>query len=76
MKKIQVYEFEGEDVEQHFKDNVMNYKVISHDSKRLVGSLTIPADKPENIICFSFSEQKDLHVSKDEEEKQKIGVVR
>ncbi|MCP4111073.1 MAG: hypothetical protein GY749_37035 [Desulfobacteraceae bacterium] len=27
--EIQVYEFEGEYVEQHFKDNVMNYKVIS-----------------------------------------------
>ncbi len=73
---IEIYEFEGEDVEQYFRENVMDYKVMNDDSKRLTGNLNIPADKAENMLCFSFNEQKELFVSKNEEEKQKIGIVR
>jgi len=73
---IEIYEFEGEDVEQYFRENVMDYKVMNDDSKRLTGNLIISADKAENMLCFSFNEQKELFVSKNEEEKQKIGAVR
>ncbi len=54
----------------------MDYKVMNDDSKRLTGNLIISADKAENMLCFSFNEQKELFVSKNEEEKQKIGAVR
>ncbi|GEM_PF-3571436 len=74
--EITVYEFEGEDVEQYFEDNTMDYKVINDESKRLAGHLTFTVDKPENILCFSFNEQKELFLSKNEDEKQKIGIVR